>query len=68
MTELKKRILGCFLIGVTVFAGSALAQVDHISIRPLASNIIVPQSRPWAFTGDPGKVIMGLSFDMNAPC
>ena len=35
---------------VAMLAGSVWGQVGHISIRPLAPNIIIPQSRAWAFT------------------
>ncbi len=31
---------------------SCLAQIEHISLRPPAMNVLVPQSRPWAFTPD----------------
>ena len=31
---------------------SGLAQIEHVSIRPPATNVLVPQSRPWAFAPD----------------
>ena len=49
MKEPKKKLVGCLVISIAFFAGSACAQVHHISVRPLASNVIVPQSRARAF-------------------
>ena len=34
---------------IMTFSGGALAQISHVEVRPLASNIIVPQSRDRAF-------------------
>lgn len=31
---------------------SCLGQIEHVSIGPPATNVLVPQSRPWAFTPD----------------
>ena len=40
------------------FIGSVgLAQIEHVSIRPLASNVIVPQSRARAFGHGPRRGI-----------
>jgi len=49
MMGLKKKLIGCFVLAIAVFAGPVWAQVRHISIRPLATNVIVPQSRARAF-------------------
>ena len=49
MTGLKRKLVGCLVMSIAVFAGPAWAQVSHISVRPLASNVIVPQSRARAF-------------------
>jgi Ca-activated chloride channel family protein len=43
-----KSIVFSLLAGV-LFAGYARAQLTHVSVRPLASNVIVPQSRAHAF-------------------
>jgi len=50
MTRRKTQMMGCLAGVVAILAGSVWGQVGHISIRPLASNIIIPQSRAWAFT------------------
>jgi len=39
-------------LAVAVFARPVWAQVHHITVRPLASNVIVPQSRARAFAPD----------------
>ncbi len=31
---------------------SSLAQIEHLVIRPPATNVLVPQSRPWGFAPD----------------
>ena len=49
MTELKKKVIGCLVISMAFFAGPGRAQVSHIRVRPLASNVIMPQSRARAF-------------------
>ena len=49
MLRRKTQILGCLLGVVAILAGSVWGQVSHIRIRPLASNIIIPQSRARAF-------------------
>ena len=36
---------------------SGLAQIRHIGVRPPASNVIVPQSRAWAFTPERREAI-----------
>jgi len=47
----RNRILSQSVVGVLVaiWSGAVLAQISHVEIRPLASNIIVPQSRDRAF-------------------
>ena len=49
MAGLSKKFIG--FVGVLFFiaAAPAWARMEHISVRPLASNIIVPQSRRIAF-------------------
>jgi Ca-activated chloride channel family protein len=47
-----KRIFTNTVLVMVVFSGSAWAQMDHIRVRPLAANIIVPQSRERAFRPD----------------
>ena len=44
-----KKIIGYLVVGVMILAGPVWAQLSHISVRPLASNVIVPQSRARAF-------------------
>jgi Ca-activated chloride channel homolog len=47
----RNRMLSQCVIGmlVVIWSGTALAQISHVEVRPLASNIIVPQSRDRAF-------------------
>ena len=52
-----KKIIGCLVVGAVFFAGPVWAQLSHISVRPLASNVIVPQSRALAFAPDRRKAI-----------
>lgn len=52
MSRRKIQIMGCLAGVVAILAGSVWGQVGHISIRPLASNIIIPQSRARAFDID----------------
>ncbi len=52
-----KRIIGCLVVGAVFFTGPVWAQLSHISVRPLASNVIVPQSRARAFAPDRRKAI-----------
>jgi Ca-activated chloride channel family protein len=37
------------VVGMAFLVGEAAAQLTHVSVRPLASNVIVPQSRARAF-------------------
>ena len=41
--------LGLVAVVLAFAAGSVRGQLDHIGVRPLASNVIVPQSRAIAF-------------------
>ena len=52
-----RKLLSCLVVTVAVFAGPVYAQLNHISVRPLASNVIVPQSRARAFAPDRRKAI-----------
>jgi len=47
--RLKNKLIGCLVLVTVVFFEPAWSQVNHISVRPLSSNIIVPQSRSIAF-------------------
>ncbi|MHC4560343.1 MAG: VIT domain-containing protein, partial [Planctomycetota bacterium] len=49
MTELKKKYIGCLVMSIVFFVGPMWAQVRHRRVRPLASNVIIPQSRAMAF-------------------
>jgi len=53
----QKKIIGYLVVGVMILAGPVWAQLSHISVRPLASNVIVPQSRARAFAPDHRKAI-----------
>ena len=44
-----KKMIGCFGVLFLFTAGLAWARMEHISVRPFASNVIVPQSRRIAF-------------------
>jgi Ca-activated chloride channel family protein len=52
-----KKIIGYLVVGTVFFVGPAWAQLSHISVRPLASNVIVPQCRRRAFAPDRRKAI-----------
>ena len=45
------------LVAIFVFTGQVWGQLRHITVRPLASNVIVPQSRALAFSPDRRGVI-----------
>ncbi|HLB73434.1 MAG TPA: VIT domain-containing protein [Sedimentisphaerales bacterium] len=47
-----RRMIGCLGVLFLFTAWPALARMEHISVRPLASNVIVPQSRRIAFAPD----------------
>ena len=49
-----KRLVGCFVIVVSVLAFQAQAQISHIEVSPFSSNIMIPQSRARAFAPDRG--------------
>ncbi len=49
MADQKKRLSKIILIVIMVFTLPAWGQVNHISVRPLASNVLMPQSRAHAF-------------------
>ena len=57
MAALGKKFIGCFGILFLFTAAPALAGMEHIGVRPLASNVIVPQSRRTAFAPDRGGAI-----------
>ena len=47
-----KRLIECLLIIVTILSVPAAAQISHIDVRPMSSNILMPQSRRIAFAPD----------------
>jgi len=47
--RLKKKLIGYLILVVAFFVRPALSQINHITVQPLASNIIVPQSGSRAF-------------------
>lgn len=49
--------LSCLLLTVVFLIAPIFGQVHHITIRPLASNVIMPQSRRTAFTPDRREAI-----------
>ncbi|MCP4614129.1 MAG: VWA domain-containing protein [Planctomycetes bacterium] len=49
MMGLKKILISCLVVIFTVVAEPVWAQMRHITVRPLAPNIIMPQSRSRAF-------------------
>jgi Ca-activated chloride channel family protein len=57
MKALHKKLIGCMVVGIAFVVGEAAAQLSHVSVRPLASNVIVPQSRARAFAPErPGQI------------
>ena len=44
-----RKMIGCLGVLFLFTVAPALARMEHISVRPLASNVIVPQSRRIAF-------------------
>ncbi len=49
MKARKRTQVGCIMLVIMFLVGSAFGQLSHVSVRPLASNVIVPQSRARAF-------------------
>ena len=49
MVKIKRKLIAVPAALITVWAGSLAAQMHHVTVRPLASNVIVPQSRARAF-------------------
>ncbi|HUW19141.1 MAG TPA: VIT domain-containing protein [Sedimentisphaerales bacterium] len=49
MAVIEKKLIGYVLVGMVFFVGQARGQLSHVSVRPLASNVIVPQSRARSF-------------------
>ena len=52
MTRLHQKIAACLLLSTLALSGPSWAQIRHISVRPLAPNVIIPQSRATGFTHD----------------
>lgn len=57
MIGLQKKLVGCLVVWMTIFSGAVWAQLSHVRVRPLASNVIVPQSRARAFAADRRRAI-----------
>jgi len=57
MAGLQKKLIGCLVAVLAVMAGPVWGQLRHISVRELASNVIVPQSRAQAFAPDRRRAI-----------
>ena len=51
MIAKRNRMLSQSVVGILIlmFSSTSFAQISHVEVRPLASNIIVPQSRDRAF-------------------
>ncbi|MBN2270592.1 MAG: VWA domain-containing protein [Sedimentisphaerales bacterium] len=47
-----RKMIGCLGVLFLFMAGPAWTAMEHIGVRPLASNVIVPQSRRIAFAPD----------------
>jgi len=57
MNTLHKKLIGSVALTMAFLAGQSHAQLHHVSVRPLASNVIVPQSRARAFAPErPGQI------------
>ena len=57
MVDVKKKLVGCFCAAFVLLTGSAFGRMQHISVRPLAPNVIMPQSRVVAFAPDRRRAI-----------
>ena len=49
MLKLNQKLVAFAVLATVLFAGQTLGQLSHVTVRPLASNVIVPQSRARAF-------------------
>lgn len=49
MAKIKRKLIAVPAALIIVWAGPLAAQMHHVTVRPLASNVIVPQSRARAF-------------------
>ncbi|MHC4617576.1 MAG: VIT domain-containing protein, partial [Planctomycetota bacterium] len=49
MATTTKNLVGCMVVAMAFLVGEARAHLNHVGVRPLASNVIVPQSRARAF-------------------
>ena len=52
MSGFQRKLVGCTIVLGCVIVGPLWGHLDHIHIRPPASNVIIPQSRGRAFTPD----------------
>jgi lysophospholipase L1-like esterase len=49
MTQLDKKLISCIAVVFAGLIGPVWAQLDHVTVRPPATNVIVPQNRAHAF-------------------
>ncbi|HUT29374.1 MAG TPA: VIT and VWA domain-containing protein [Sedimentisphaerales bacterium] len=57
MKALQKKLIASIALTMAFLLGQAAAQLSHVGVRPLASNVIVPQSRARAFAPErPGQI------------
>ena len=63
MTALRKTAPLC-IVAFLIVAGSLTAQPTHIAVRPLAHNVLVPQSRAVAFAPDRRNAIQITNVDV----
>lgn len=57
MTVRRKQAMWSLVVFLVVIAAPVWAQISHVGVRPLASNVIVPQSRAEAFACDRRRAI-----------
>jgi len=63
MRAAKQTAVLIMILTIGGLTGPALAQIEHISVRPPASNVIVPQSRRWAFAPEPRQAVELVKVD-----
>lgn len=52
MTQPNKKLISCIAVAIAGLIGPVWAQLDHVTVRPPATNVIVPQSRAQAFASE----------------
>jgi len=65
MTKPARKQWHFLVFSLLAFGATVMAQPAHISVRPLASNIIVPQSRAVSFAPDRRQAIRITSIDVK---